>query len=236
MPYCPKCDMEFVEGVLTCSDCGEALYESKEVALEEMETQHQTKQAELARQMEKMSELDGQPPTESEKPPVERAKVYIDKQQKYDDYKSSASAFLIVGSILALLTLLSLTGLFPLPMTGVTRIIFHGVLIGMVIFSFVIWNNNQKEAKKILPQIEREKKETDEILAWFLESYQKEDIDQQIDDIESLDDGIQSLKRFEIIQDLLVTTRDLPDPGYVDMLSEMIYAKLYEETVRSEGE
>ena len=32
MPYCPKCDMEFVEGIKVCSDCGGPLVESKEVA------------------------------------------------------------------------------------------------------------------------------------------------------------------------------------------------------------
>ena len=33
MPYCPKCDMEFVEGIKVCSDCGGPLVESKEVAV-----------------------------------------------------------------------------------------------------------------------------------------------------------------------------------------------------------
>ena len=34
MPYCPKCDMEFVEGITKCSDCGGPLFESKEAAEE----------------------------------------------------------------------------------------------------------------------------------------------------------------------------------------------------------
>ena len=32
MPYCPKCDMEFVDGITTCSDCGGPLVASKEEA------------------------------------------------------------------------------------------------------------------------------------------------------------------------------------------------------------
>lgn len=32
MPYCPKCDMEFVEGVTVCTDCGGPLVESREAA------------------------------------------------------------------------------------------------------------------------------------------------------------------------------------------------------------
>ena len=30
MPYCPKCDMEFVKGITTCTDCGAPLAESRE--------------------------------------------------------------------------------------------------------------------------------------------------------------------------------------------------------------
>lgn len=30
MPYCPKCDMEFVDGITTCSDCGGDLVGIKE--------------------------------------------------------------------------------------------------------------------------------------------------------------------------------------------------------------
>ena len=33
MPYCPKCDMEFVDGITTCTDCGSPLLESKEAAM-----------------------------------------------------------------------------------------------------------------------------------------------------------------------------------------------------------
>ena len=32
MPYCPRCDMEFVEGVTVCSDCGGPLLASEEEA------------------------------------------------------------------------------------------------------------------------------------------------------------------------------------------------------------
>ena len=40
MPYCPKCDMEFIEGITVCSDCGGPLYESEEAykAIEKEET------------------------------------------------------------------------------------------------------------------------------------------------------------------------------------------------------
>ena len=33
MGYCPKCDMEFVDGITICTDCGGPLVESEEEAI-----------------------------------------------------------------------------------------------------------------------------------------------------------------------------------------------------------
>ena len=55
MPYCPKCDMEFVEGIKVCSDCGGPLVESKEVA-EAMKKKEQEEQlAAMAQEMDPFS-------------------------------------------------------------------------------------------------------------------------------------------------------------------------------------
>lgn len=37
MPYCPKCDMEFIDGITTCSDCGGPLVESEEAYKKELQ-------------------------------------------------------------------------------------------------------------------------------------------------------------------------------------------------------
>lgn len=230
MPYCPKCDMEFIEGITVCSDCSSPLFESKELAQKEHEEVLKLKQAEEMKEIQQFLEQQEQDSSAPEqKPAPERTRVYIDKAQKYEDFKSSASAFLIVGGISLLLLILSLTGIFPLPMQGVTKIIFHVTLIGMCVFSFIVWNNNLKEAKKILPEIDLEKQQTEAVLEWFYAEYNKDFIDQKITDFAVLDAGVQSLKRFAVIQDLLITGKDLPDPSYVDMLSEKIYSRLYEE-------
>ena len=57
MPYCPKCDMEFVDGITTCSDCGGPLVASKEEAdrlKREEQLKQQEEQQRLAQEMASM--------------------------------------------------------------------------------------------------------------------------------------------------------------------------------------
>ena len=62
----------------------------------------------------------------------------------------------------------------------------------------------------------------------FQETYDRQAIDSRIEDAGQLSDEELALKRFQIIQDFLVTGRDLPDPSYVDALSEELYGRLFE--------
>ena len=55
MPYCPKCDMEFVEGIKICSDCGGPLVESKEVADAMKQKEKEEQLAVMAQEMDPFS-------------------------------------------------------------------------------------------------------------------------------------------------------------------------------------
>ena len=115
MPYCPKCDMEFVQGVTVCTDCGGPLYESEEAYKAAKKESDEKQMAEQAAQMaalqammeEELAEASEQG-EETGKEPEELAKksyvhpgVYVDAAQKYEDMKSSASAFYLVGGLTA---------------------------------------------------------------------------------------------------------------------------------------
>lgn len=257
MPYCPRCDMEFIDGITVCTDCGGPLVESEEAAkamkaaerernmarekamyeafMNEAEEETAEEEASEAGENEEysqsvtddLSEEGGK--TDTQAPPRrERVYAYVDKSQKYDDLKSSASAFLAVGCVLGAVSVLLWTGVIRLPMATVSKMIFQGALTLMAAFSIGVYLNTIKTAKELAPQIDQEKQRTEELIQWFTEKYSADDIDGEIPEKENLAEEELSLKRFQLIQDYLITGQDLPDQAYVDALSEEIYTKIFE--------
>lgn len=242
MPYCPKCDMEFVDGITICSDCGGPLAESEEAAkamrIEERE-RFAREQAVLLHEQKLYESGEEELTADSDaddllqaaarvQKPIPPTPVYVKKSQKYEDLKSSASAFILVGAALLIASALCWLGIVNLPMAGITKLIFQGVLTAMGAFAVGVAIHSSGAAKKLAPQIQDEEQRTRDLVLWFTDTYDAESIDQAIGGFGDLMPEELSLKRFQVIQDHLITTHDLPDPSYVDSLSEEIYAELYE--------
>lgn len=58
MPYCPKCDMEFIDGITTCTDCGGPLVESEEAYKKEMQKKMERAYQQRAAQAQKFYQAD----------------------------------------------------------------------------------------------------------------------------------------------------------------------------------
>lgn len=265
MPYCPKCDMEFIKGMTTCTDCGGPLVESKEVAdamkqkekeeaLARQRAEYEAMQAALMDEeggsdgtgdMFELSEDDELSPAapygdtpglrealrqQNDTIRPERVHVYVKKSQQYDDLKSSATAFLLVGGVLFIFSLLCWTGIVPLPMAGVSGIISRSVMTLLGLGALVVAWHSSSSAKKVKGEIADEEAVTRQLTDWFMASYTGEHLDAQLlSESGELSPEELSLKRFELIQDLIVTNHDITDQAYVDALAEDIYSKLYED-------
>lgn len=226
MPYCPKCDMEFVNGVTVCSDCGGSLAESKEAAKAlnaSLPAAEDTVTLPADETMESGTE-DTQP-----KPARVRQAAYVKKSQKYEDRKSSASAFFLVGGLITVFSILCLAGIFDMPMTGFSKYLIEGVLTVMGVGCLAVAVTTLRTAKGMAGEIEEEEQKIRAVTDWFTSAYRKEDIDDRLDsEFTDLSEDERDLKRFELIQDLLITGQDLPDQAFVDFLCEEIYGKLFE--------
>lgn len=259
MPYCPKCDMEFIDGITVCSDCKGPLVESKEVADEMKRRQKEEEAAKLANSYfdeedffsgEDEDEILGEDelPLENEeiafeddsvsslysgktaRKKVMSSGVYVKKSQKYDDLKSSAAAFLLVGGVLTVFSLLCWLNIIKLPLAGVGGLISRLSTTALGLVSLYVAYASNKSAKEIHGQIAEEETATKMLTDWFVDNYDGPQLDNQIcSQLGELAPEELALKRFELIQDIIITNHDLADPAYVDMLSEEIYGKIFED-------
>ena len=219
MPYCPKCDMEFIDGMTICSDCKGILAASREAA-ELMEP-------------ESAGSSDNKLPDDPEQPVLNAAsgKVYIKKAEQYEDLRSSSSAFLLVGGFLLAAALLSFFKIINLPFAASSRIIYEILLLAMGLGSLAIAFQSLQSARRVGSQVAEEELATTRLIEWFLNHHDAETIDYQLEQeggFEDLSPEEQSLKRFELIQDIFLITHDISDQSYVDLLAEEIYGRLYE--------
>ncbi len=223
MPYCPKCDMEYVDGITICSDCGEPLLESKETA-KEAATAARLKGQEEPAGLQEYIEQPGHPQ------PVQ---VYINKSQKYEDLRSSAFAFSLVGGIVLFGSALGWAGILPLPANVVPRYIGLAAVTLIGIGCMAVAAISFRSAKELCSQADEEDKMTRQLVEWFLASFDGSQIDRQIlEESGELTPEELSLKRFSIIQDRILTGQNITDQSYVDLISEEIYGKLYENYTR----
>ena len=228
MPYCPKCDMEFIDGITICSDCGGPLVESKEAA-DAMRLQEQLEQEKAAvtadpDESETSAVLDGARRIRS------ASHVYVKKSQQYDDFKSAAVAFYLVGGAALAAAILGWTGILPLPMTGFSRLLSLGVRTCIGVGSLGVAISSSHSAKAVSKEIGAEETATSQLIDWFISSYTAGQLDSQIrHDYGDLSPEEQTLKRFDLIQDLIITNHDITDQAYVDLLAEEIYGKLFED-------
>lgn len=245
MPYCPKCDMEFIDGITTCSDCGGALVASKEVA-DAMKKQEQEEalarsQAEYEAMKadygmagaDSIGAADGEAladQAENSGRINTHTRVYVKKSQQYEDLKSSASAFVLVGGILLVFSALCWANVVKLPLAGTSRIISQTVMTVLGLASLVVAVHSARSAKAVSGQIADEENVTRQLIDWFTGSYTGDQLDSQIlaESGELVPEEL-SLKRFELIQDILITSHDISDQAYVDLIAEDIYGKLYQD-------
>ena len=241
MPYCPKCDMEFIEGITKCSDCGGPLVESKEVAdamkkkqkekeYERQRTQYEAMQAAMAQQQAAAQARGEAAPEQPLRREPSVSNVYVKQSQRYDDYKSSASAFFLVGVILTVACILCWTGIVNLPLIASSKYLIQSVLTFMGVGFLIIGFKSLAAAKEVSGAVKAEENKTKDLVNWFVSTYTKEQIDGHImRDYGDLPEEEMSLKRFYIIHDLIVVNKKISDESYLDLLCEDIYSKMYED-------
>ena len=160
----------------------------------------------------------------------ETPRLYVRQEDRYEDLSSSASAFLMVGIVMSVLTLLSFGQQLHLPFALPTTALMRFFLLVFAIGAFGLYWKTRREASRAYSHIEEEQRITEELESWFLASYAPEQIDFEILGAtrHPLRAEALALKRFDFIQDCFLQRYDGMDEGYIEALSEELYKKLFE--------
>lgn len=160
----------------------------------------------------------------------ETPRLYVRQEDRYEDLSSSASAFLIVGIVMSVLTLLSFGQQLHLPFALPTTALMRFFLLIFAIGAFGLYWKTRREASRAYSHIEEEQRITEELESWFLANYAPEQIDLEILGAtrHPLRAEALALKRFDFIQDCFLQRYDGMDEGYIEALSEELYKKLFE--------
>ena len=233
--YCPKCDMEFVDGITKCTDCGGDLVDKQEWIREMNE---KSKEAARIAEQEAVQKMEAakaaiENMTEEDRLALEAQKAelaelmsepatYKEQRDKYTDNKSSASALLIVGILLAVFAVLLWTGVvrFGLVMNIAVTVFAVACLVGAFL--------TNRHAESFKDNIKKEEDARQAIFDNFIQQYTPSFVDAHVRDIDSLAPEEIALERLAIIQDMLQNQYDFNDKSFAAAIAEDIYTEMYE--------
>ena len=153
--------------------------------------------------------------------------TYVKKADKYEDVRSSAFTMLIVGMLGIIFVILALTKVINIPFSESTAWLFYSIM-SIVFISFAVAGFfSLRKANKLKTEAEIENKVIDEIEKWAKDNISQSVVDSGLDLNESVE--ILYFSRAEKIKNTLMHQFEDADEGLIELLTESIYTKIYED-------
>lgn len=154
--------------------------------------------------------------------------VYENCKDRYQNHLSTAITFFIVGTGLLFLLILSQTNILPIGL-GETPLSLI-VTLGIAILFDAVAVVSLHRALQLKTQIADEEALTNQLISWFLSTYDRHQIDTSIAAVEGEinEDEVLYLKRLEQISCYLNRENEHLDPAYAAKLSEDLYGMIYD--------
>ena len=151
-------------------------------------------------------------------------KVYVSKESKKEETKSTAYSFLLVSVFGFIALILFATGVLPVHVADYMKIMLCIVMGAMLLIFFVIGIVSLRQLKTLGTQAEKENDLSS------TSTYSAEDIDESMD--EEVFDQDLYFKRYEIMTRFL--SKQYPDleETFLDHLVEELYGNLFEENTK----
>ena len=226
MPWCPKCETEYREGIEVCADCGSALVEelsavktdTEDFSFEEMIQNMNEEEAAAFLEATKKEAM------ERRKCIAEGPGLYVESSKKAQEFKSGGLSLLCVGGLGLIFVLLVLFNIIPLSMNLFSKYLIIGVMGSMFILFIVMGLLSVKSYKKFEIKASEENQLTQKLTAWCHENLKKERIDE---DIDATSDELLYFHRSEKMKELISNKFLNLDAAFLDSFVDDIYPEIF---------
>ena len=236
--WCPKCKNEYREGIKVCADCGCELVEKLNEAAEYAEENENF----LADEAENLSYgepedgtevsesdtlADGEAAGSTEKKDISPA--YVPKRVKYEDNKSSAYTFLLVGGVGAVLVALHISGVFNFNLTPTSKLLTNIVMGSLFVIFLIVGIVSVRNSARYKREAAAEEALTEQIKAFIRELYTTEGIDNACAVTDDLETYEKWELRYHFIENQIKGEYPELAEDYLEYITDMIYNELYAE-------
>lgn len=213
--WCPKCKCEYRDGITVCAQCNVPLVDelAPDVDISVLnERLDALKRTDDLSNLRKLS--DGN-------------HSYVEKKTKYEDMKSTASAFLLVGTAGLILLALVYAGVIPLQFAPYMKIML-GIVMGVLFLLFVgVGVKSALKLKGLKEDVAAEQRDRDAAAQWFFQNFSSGTLDEAAG--ASASDDMQQLYflRYAAMEQALAGQFPDYDAAFLDYLIDQFYEKLY---------
>lgn len=155
------------------------------------------------------------------------SKSFVKSSDKYEDLNSSGITLIITSIAGFVFMILKALDIIPLYFEGFSEYMFYAVMGTMFIVFMIMGIKSLKKAKTVRNMISSEENTTSEIIDFFTENYDSEQIDNEID-ASSLSEGEAYYKRYDFIKSTIQSNFENIDDSFAEHLVEEVYQKIYE--------
>lgn len=213
--WCPKCKAEYRDGITECAECGSPLVNALHVELDSSPAEQKAKILGQIDSHENLQALsDG-------------TKAYVEMGTKYEDMKSTAYSFILVGAAGIILMLLMFTGIIPLRFAAYMKSIM-GVVMGILFLIFlVIGIRSYMQLGSLKLQLKKETEELEAAKTWFFDHFDAAAIDASMEITSTEELQQKYFKRSRFMKQSLVRQFPAYTDAFLDYLTEQFYEELY---------
>lgn len=228
MPWCPKCQNEFIDGVTHCNDCGEPLVPNLQATEMEMMDIDPL-------EIESSSSIDAdfnprhpQNPLDPLNSPLATfirpsdSPLYMKAADRKEEYSSSSFSFLIVALITFTIGMLIFFNKFNLSNQPEARIKYLFILFSISLIFIVLAFFSNRKSKILAKSVDKEEQQLKLISDYF-----KQQLDTPSESDYLSMDELYFARNEWILQKLHAYDSDFSD-SYCDYLSELLYQELFE--------